>query len=31
MMGEHNDYVFGDLLEMPGAEIERLIEDDVIA
>ena len=31
MMGEHNDYVFGDLLELPQVEIERLTEKGVIA
>ena len=30
-MGEHNSYVFGELLQMPQAEIERLMEKEVIA
>ena len=30
MMGEHNGYVLGDLLELPQSEIERLTEDGVI-
>ena len=30
LLGEHNDYVFGDLLGLPKVEIERLIEEKVI-
>ncbi|MBI4764815.1 MAG: CoA transferase [Deltaproteobacteria bacterium] len=31
MVGEHNQYVFGELLGMSGEEIDRLIEEKVIA
>jgi len=30
LMGQHNDYVFGELLGMPKQEISRLIEEQVI-
>jgi benzylsuccinate CoA-transferase BbsF subunit len=30
MMGQHNDYVFRELLSIPPAEIDQLIEDKVI-
>jgi crotonobetainyl-CoA:carnitine CoA-transferase CaiB-like acyl-CoA transferase len=30
VLGEHNEYVFGELLGMPKQEITRLIEDKVI-
>ena len=30
VMGENNDYVFGELLGMPGSEIKQLIEEQVI-
>lgn len=30
LLGEHNDYVFGELLGLPGEEIERLEEEQVI-
>ncbi|MDY7018567.1 MAG: CoA transferase [Chloroflexota bacterium] len=30
MYGEHNDYVFGELLGLPQAEIARLIEEKVL-
>jgi benzylsuccinate CoA-transferase BbsF subunit len=30
MMGENDDYVFGELLGMPSSEIKRLIEEQVI-
>jgi benzylsuccinate CoA-transferase BbsF subunit len=30
MLGQHNDYVFGELLGLPSDEIERLIQDKVI-
>jgi hypothetical protein len=29
-MGEHNEYVFGELLGIPEDEIARLIENEVI-
>jgi len=29
-LGEHNDYVFGDILGLPGSEIEKLREEGVI-
>ena len=31
LLGEHNDYVFGGILGMDEAEVERLREDGVIA
>jgi benzylsuccinate CoA-transferase BbsF subunit len=30
LLGENNDYVFGELLGMPKAEIDKLIEDKII-
>lgn len=30
LLGEHNQYVFGDLLGMPSAEIARLIAEKII-
>jgi crotonobetainyl-CoA:carnitine CoA-transferase CaiB-like acyl-CoA transferase len=30
LMGENNDYVFGELLGMPGSEIKQLMEEQVI-
>jgi hypothetical protein len=30
MMGENDDYVFGELLGMPSSEIKQLIEEQVI-
>jgi crotonobetainyl-CoA:carnitine CoA-transferase CaiB-like acyl-CoA transferase len=30
LLGEHNQYVFGDLLGLPGAEIQRLVETGAI-
>ncbi len=30
LLGEHNDYVFGELLGMPKGEITRLIEEQII-
>jgi crotonobetainyl-CoA:carnitine CoA-transferase CaiB-like acyl-CoA transferase len=30
LLGEHNDYVFGELLGLPGEEIARLQEEKVI-
>jgi crotonobetainyl-CoA:carnitine CoA-transferase CaiB-like acyl-CoA transferase len=30
LLGEHNDYVFGELLGLPGEEIARLQEEEVI-
>ena len=30
LIGEHNEYVFGELLGMPTTEIKRLIDDEVI-
>ena len=30
LLGEHNDYVFGELLGMPKEEIKRLEEEKVI-
>lgn len=30
LMGEHNEYVFGEILGMSNAEIERLVDDQVI-
>jgi hypothetical protein len=29
-IGEHNQYVFGDLLGMPSAEIDQLVEEKII-
>lgn len=31
LLGEHNQYVFGELLNLPEDEVQRLIEDGVIA
>jgi crotonobetainyl-CoA:carnitine CoA-transferase CaiB-like acyl-CoA transferase len=31
LLGEHNDYVFGELLSMPAAEIRQLTEEGVLA
>ncbi len=30
LLGEHNDYVFGELLKMPKEEIDRLVAEEVI-
>jgi crotonobetainyl-CoA:carnitine CoA-transferase CaiB-like acyl-CoA transferase len=30
LLGEHNDYVFGELLDMPEQEIRQLVEEKVI-
>ncbi len=30
VMGENNEYVFGELLGMPGSEIKQLMEEQVI-
>ena len=30
LLGEHNEYVFGELLGMPKQEIERLQEEEII-
>ncbi|MFC2001014.1 CaiB/BaiF CoA transferase family protein [Chloroflexota bacterium] len=30
LMGEHNNYVFGELLHLPSEEIEQLVEEKVI-
>ena len=30
LLGEHNDYVFGELLGIPRREMERLIEEEII-
>ena len=30
-LGEHNSYVFGELLQMPAAEVEALVAEGVIA
>jgi benzylsuccinate CoA-transferase BbsF subunit/naphthyl-2-methylsuccinate CoA transferase subunit len=31
LLGEHNDYVFGELLGMPQEEIDRLVQEEVLA
>jgi len=30
IIGEHNEYVFGELLGMPASEIKQLIDEQVI-
>jgi hypothetical protein len=30
MMGENDDYVFGELLGMPSSEIKQLVDEQVI-